>query len=125
MGQVLYLEAEAAGLRGTGIGCYFDDDCHELLGLQLHGTTSQSFYHFTVDYQLVDGHRRYPDHLALLEGAESAPRYPKPLLRILIMDENLIQWETRVVSYLLVAPGGHFQRLAIVQIRTHHLQAQR
>ncbi|GBL45229.1 hypothetical protein SFMTTN_1036 [Sulfuriferula multivorans] len=73
LGQVLYLEAEAAGLRGTGIGCYFDDDCHELLGLQLHGTTSPSLYHFTVGYQLVDVHRRYPDHLALIEGAESAP----------------------------------------------------
>jgi hypothetical protein len=33
IGQVLYLEAEAAGLRGTGIGCYFDDAMHELLGL--------------------------------------------------------------------------------------------
>jgi hypothetical protein len=25
LGQVLYLEAEAAGVRGTGIGCFFDD----------------------------------------------------------------------------------------------------
>ena len=33
LGQVLYLEAEAAGVRGTGIGCYFDDACHQLLGL--------------------------------------------------------------------------------------------
>jgi SagB-type dehydrogenase family enzyme len=36
IGQVLYLEAEAAGLRGTGIGCYFDDAVHELLGLMPH-----------------------------------------------------------------------------------------
>lgn len=27
IGQLLYLEAEAAGLSGTGIGCYFDDAC--------------------------------------------------------------------------------------------------
>ena len=33
IGQVLYLEAEAAGLRGTGIGCFFDDGMHSLLGL--------------------------------------------------------------------------------------------
>src|SRR5262249_28085307 len=33
LGQVLYLEAEAAGLRGTSIGCYFDDAMHQLLGL--------------------------------------------------------------------------------------------
>ena len=33
IGQVLYLEAEAAGARGTGIGCFYDDAVHELLGL--------------------------------------------------------------------------------------------
>lgn len=52
LGQALYLEAEAAGLRGTGIGCFFDDVCHELLGLR--GTAFQSLYHFTVGYPLVD-----------------------------------------------------------------------
>ena len=34
IGQVLYLEAEAVGLRGTGIGCFFDDGMHSLLGLK-------------------------------------------------------------------------------------------
>jgi hypothetical protein len=33
LGQVLYLEAEAAGARGTSIGCYFDDAARDLLGL--------------------------------------------------------------------------------------------
>ena len=33
LGQVLYLEAEAAGLRATGIGCFFDERVHDLLGL--------------------------------------------------------------------------------------------
>jgi SagB-type dehydrogenase family enzyme len=46
IGQVLYLEAEAAGLRATGIGCYFDDAVHRLLGVQ--GQAFQSLYHFTV-----------------------------------------------------------------------------
>jgi SagB-type dehydrogenase family enzyme len=46
IGQVLYLEAEAAGLRGTGIGCYFDDSVHEILGIK--DQTFQSLYHFTV-----------------------------------------------------------------------------
>jgi hypothetical protein len=46
LGQVLYLEAEAAGVRGTGIGCYFDDAFHNLLGLD--GYCFQSLYHFTV-----------------------------------------------------------------------------
>lgn len=45
-GQVLYLEAEAAGLRGTGIGCFFDDMAHRILGVS--GRKWQSLYHFTV-----------------------------------------------------------------------------
>ncbi len=52
IGQVLYLEAEAAGLRGTGIGCYFDDPMHELLGLK--GTLYQDLYHFTVGGPVED-----------------------------------------------------------------------
>ena len=52
IGQALYLEAEAAGVRGTGIGCFFDDPVHELLGLQ--GTAWQSLYHFTIGGPIVD-----------------------------------------------------------------------
>lgn len=52
LGHVLYLEAETAGLRGTGIGCYFDDLVHDLLGLKT--TQFQSLYHFTVGYPLND-----------------------------------------------------------------------
>jgi SagB-type dehydrogenase family enzyme len=46
IGQVLYLEAEAAGLRATGIGCFFDDPVHRVFGLE--GLAFQSLYHFTV-----------------------------------------------------------------------------
>lgn len=46
VGQVLYLEAEAAGIRATGIGCFFDDEMHHLLGLEGHAW--QSLYHFTA-----------------------------------------------------------------------------
>lgn len=46
IGQVLYLEAEALGIRGTGIGCYFDDVMHRLLGISDH--RFQSLYHFTI-----------------------------------------------------------------------------
>jgi SagB-type dehydrogenase family enzyme len=46
IGQVLYLEAEAAGVRATGIGCYFDDPVHRLFGLE--DLAFQSLYHFTV-----------------------------------------------------------------------------
>jgi nitroreductase len=52
MGQVLYLEAEAAGVRGTGIGCFFDDPVHDLLGLET--AQFQSLYHFTVGHPVED-----------------------------------------------------------------------
>lgn len=56
IGQVLYLEAEALGLRGTGIGCFFDDALHQLLGLPEPAASAplQSVYHFTVGAPLVD-----------------------------------------------------------------------
>ena len=52
IGQMLYLEAEAAGIRGTGIGCYFDDSVHALLGFK--DEQFQSLYHFTVGRPLED-----------------------------------------------------------------------
>ncbi len=52
IGQVLYLEAEAAGVRGTGIGCYYDDAVHDLLGLS--GAEWQSFYHFAFGVPVED-----------------------------------------------------------------------
>ena len=52
LGQLLYLEAESAGFRATGIGCYFDDEVHELLGITDH--SFQSLYHFTMGTALID-----------------------------------------------------------------------
>lgn len=52
IGQILYLEAEAAGIRGTGIGCYFDDPMHELLGLK--DRRFQDLYHFTMGGPVED-----------------------------------------------------------------------
>ncbi len=52
IGQVLYLEAEAAGIRSTGIGCYFDDSMHEVLGLE--GSQYQDLYHFTIGGPIED-----------------------------------------------------------------------
>ena len=46
VGQVLYLEAEAAGVRATGIGCFFDDPVHQAFGFK--DLAFQSLYHFTV-----------------------------------------------------------------------------
>ncbi len=52
VGQVLYLEAEDKGFRGTGIGCYFDDVMHELLGMK--GGAWQDVYHFTIGSPVED-----------------------------------------------------------------------
>jgi nitroreductase len=52
IGQVLYLAAEAAGVRSTGIGCFFDDPVHEMLGLSGHAW--QSLYHFSIGMPVDD-----------------------------------------------------------------------
>ena len=49
---MLYLEAEAARIRSTGIGCFFDDVMHEVLGLE--GPAFQTLYHFTVGGHVDD-----------------------------------------------------------------------
>jgi len=66
LGQVLYLEAEAAGIQGTGIGCYFDDAVHEALGLE--DPTFQDIYHFTVGTALVDTRLRSDPPYRALSG---------------------------------------------------------
>ncbi|MBI3806435.1 MAG: SagB/ThcOx family dehydrogenase [Nitrospirae bacterium] len=52
LGQVLYLEAEAAGVRATGIGCFFDDPVHEVVTMK--GLSLQSLYHFTIGGPVED-----------------------------------------------------------------------
>jgi SagB-type dehydrogenase family enzyme len=52
IGQTLYLEAEAAGISSTGIGCFFDDPVHQAFGLKQR--TFQSLYHFTVGGAVED-----------------------------------------------------------------------
>lgn len=72
IGQILYLEAEAAGVRGTGIGCFFDDAVHGVLGLQ--DQTWQSLYHFTVGEPLEDNRlQTLPAYAHLAQSASPAP----------------------------------------------------
>jgi len=52
IGHVLYLEAEAAGARGTGIGCFYDDPVHDVAGITDHAF--QSLYHFTIGMPVED-----------------------------------------------------------------------
>ena len=52
IGQRLYLELEALGLGGTGIGCYLDDPMHSILGFA--DRSFQSLYHFTAGMPVPD-----------------------------------------------------------------------
>jgi SagB-type dehydrogenase family enzyme len=52
IGQLLYLEAEAAGIRATGIGCFFDDTTHHYAGLE--DRAWQDLYHFTLGGPVED-----------------------------------------------------------------------
>jgi nitroreductase len=52
LGQLLYLEAEANGMQGCGIGCFFDDPLHEAIGLK--GLEYQDLYHFAVGFPLQE-----------------------------------------------------------------------
>lgn len=59
LGQLLYLEAEANGLKGCGIGCFFDEPLHEVIGLK--GLEYQDLYHFVVGSPLQEiGARTFP-----------------------------------------------------------------
>lgn len=66
LGQLLYLESEALGLRGTGIGCYFDDPVHRTLGLV--DRTFQSLYHFTLGGAVDDARIENAPAYAHLDG---------------------------------------------------------
>ena len=67
IGQVLYLEAEAHGVRGTGIGCFFDDPVHNLMGLK--DDTFQSLYHFTIGGPVEDARlQTWPPYFHLKEN---------------------------------------------------------
>lgn len=52
IGQQLYLEACASGVAATGIGCYFDDPVHDVLGIA--DSEHQVLYHFTVGAAVED-----------------------------------------------------------------------
>ena len=67
IGQVLYLEAEAYGIRSTGIGCFFDDPTHQIMGLK--DNTFQSLYHFTVGGPVEDARlQTWPPYFHLKEN---------------------------------------------------------
>lgn len=53
IGQVLYLEAESDRIRGTGIGCFYDEEMHRAIGLP-KGSGWRTMYHFTVGGPIED-----------------------------------------------------------------------
>jgi SagB-type dehydrogenase family enzyme len=77
IGQVLYLEAEAAGVRATGIGCFFDDPVHGIFGLRGHDW--QSLYHFTVGGAIDDTRLTTLPPYDAARRAQTADGRPLPL----------------------------------------------
>jgi SagB-type dehydrogenase family enzyme len=70
LGHVLYLEAERVGIRGTGIGCFFDDTMHDLLGVS--DWAVQTLYHFTAGGPLDDPRLQSEPPYAHLDGADQS-----------------------------------------------------
>ena len=52
VGHTLYLEAEATGIRGTGIGCFFDEAVHAVVGLK--DERWRCLYGFTIGGAVED-----------------------------------------------------------------------
>ena len=71
IGQVLCLEAEAASMRSTGIGCFVDDVLHKVFGLT--GRRYQDLYHFTVGGAVDDPRLRTIPAYAHREKAAPTP----------------------------------------------------
>lgn len=72
IGQLLYLEAEASGIRGTGIGCYFDDPTHQLFGLS--DDRFQVLYDFTLGGPVEDSRlQTYPAYTHLQRAQATKP----------------------------------------------------
>jgi SagB-type dehydrogenase family enzyme len=79
IGHVLYLEAEAVGIRGTGIGCFFDDPVHAVFGFE--DRKYQDLYHFTMGGPVEDPRLTtlppYPDRSEWVNSSKLAVR-PEP-----------------------------------------------
>jgi len=76
LGQVLYLEAEAAGVRATGIGCFFDDPVHEIVAVK--GLSLQSLYHFTIGGPVEDKRLITLPPYEHVKTSASSPRQARP-----------------------------------------------
>ena len=81
LGQALDLEAEAAGIRGTGIGCFFDD---EYMRCSASGTTS--------------GRRSTTSPLAARGGPAPRRRFPPIRDRLLQGETCTVRWRQITVA---------------------------
>ena len=68
-----------ARIRATGIGCFFDDEVHRILGIKDHSW--QSLYHFTMGgavedqrIQSLDAYCHLPDNRRAASLRQAAPQ---------------------------------------------------
>jgi len=90
LGQVLYLEAEAAGTGSTGMGCFFDDVCPGVLGLGPDDGRLQDIYHFAVGKPVPDPRLTTLPPYGHLEPSRSSPGRARP--------HSAARWPTRQAS---------------------------
>ncbi len=97
LGHVLYLEAEALGLRGTGIGCFFDDALHEAIGLR----DARFAIPLSLHRRTCGARRAHPDLSALSQRHNRARTK---------MTEPVAQERMAQTHFELIGGTGHRRR---------------
>ena len=102
LGQLVYLEAEALGLRGTGIGCFFDDPVHQVFGFK--DLAFQSLYHFTVggpvdDPRLTTLPPGFEAHPKVERGLAQHPKHPGLLYNRALAHSAQRQYQAAVPAF--------------------------
>jgi SagB-type dehydrogenase family enzyme len=111
IGQNFYLAAEFIGLRGTGIGCYFDDPVRELLGVK--DSSLESFYHFTiggpVDDSRLQTHAPYiwSEEISLGKCEWGSQTFKNESVKVgNTKDSKVVQWNDKCISRIGMGMRG-------------------
>jgi hypothetical protein len=110
IGQVLYLEAEAYGIRSTGIGCYFDDLSHSYLGLKDN--------EYQVHHVLPCARRQQPiptGRAGVVSFFDGRPcGRPSLAQSICLRSTHLLMTHTHVVLSVTTARADHSKNLSLL-----------
>jgi hypothetical protein len=124
---VLYLQAEKAGLRGTGIGCFFDDEFHQLIGLK--SQELQDVYHFTIGDPVIDDRlQTLPPYLHLETDNALQSRQDQQRMQQLKQQIAQVFAEREQLKQALengsVKPSAGFSRLDAIDLALSRLDSE-